>query len=93
MAKGELVLVRAYGGEPATKRVWRDDNAYGGVEVCEEDPYSQWQQKGIEPFTIGWSKRYVFVYHDELFGRLRVAFESQSDESDSLWSLAELYLP
>ncbi len=77
-----MAVLRAYGQEPLLRYVARRGN--GGIMVVSESGYRSWQAgKGI-PRWIGWPKKDLFDYDEDVYGKLcdlyRNGFEQQLDQ-------------
>ncbi len=79
---GELIMVRCYRKEPALKCLLKEDNGFGATLVCEPDDSAR---------TIGWPKKDVFFYNEDLFRAMEEAFIADSDELRLLWAKAKPY--
>lgn len=62
--KGDLVIVRAFGGKPLVRRVWEvvDDKVY----ICNEETFQN-LLKGFDAFVpVGFPKSDVFYYTEDV---------------------------
>lgn len=76
--KGQLVIVRAYGGKALIRRIW--DVEKNLVYILDEENYQKLSrgQKALEP--IGFPKEDVFKYHPEIAKKLNDKIEWTSLE-------------
>ena len=90
MAKGDVVLARASGGQPIVRRVWEVES--GQILVTLEDYYKRWQNQKVAPWTFGLEKTNVFKHDAKLFEQLEAAFHAKhKDQLDKLWAQAKHY--
>jgi len=89
MKRGDVVLVRAYRGEPLIRRVVDIDNS--GVLVCRQETWQQAELHGYEEFpAAGFPQSDVFTYNLGLYQLLQRAFISGDTTSiERIWDQAQ----
>lgn len=71
--RGEIVIVRAYGGQPLVSRVWNTTPT--AVAVCSEETFQRLAAGEDAPMPIGFAPEDVFCYDPNLLPVLETSYQ------------------
>lgn len=83
--RGDLVVVKEFGGRPLIRRVWDSNDEV--VYVCSEERYNFLLSGEDDRYPIGFPREYVFGYDQSIVGTLSSLWQVDPN----IWNSLELW--